>query len=102
MAKTLSGDAAKRLRRKVERAVGSIKPTTPARRALLFIAVPIAGAMTEQAIRAAQQKGPELASKGVEFAKEKLPVAAEGAKNMMKQLSLKIHERRSGSASGGG
>ena len=60
MTEALGDDRAKRARRNVERALGSIKPTTSTRKVLVTIAVPVAGVLTEQAVRALEQKGPEL------------------------------------------
>ena len=100
MAETLSDDTAKRVRRRVERAIRSIRPSTPARKALVSIAVPIAGEMTELAVRALERKGPELVAKGADLAKEKLPVAAQLAKTKVNQLRAGIRERRSRGASG--
>jgi len=100
MTEAVGDDRAKRARRNVERALGLIKPTTSTRKVLVTIAVPVAGVLTEQAVRALEQKGPELASRGVELAKEKLPVAAAVAKEKVNQLSLKIREWRRRGANG--
>jgi hypothetical protein len=100
MVQTLRDDTAKRTRRKVERAVGSIKPTTPTRKVLVVVAVPIAGELTEQTVRLLEQKGPELAAKRVKLAKEKLPVAAKRARTKVDQLRATVQERRSKGSKG--
>jgi hypothetical protein len=100
MAMTSSDEHAQRARRKIEQMMRSIRPTTRTRKVLVILGAPLVGALTEQTVKTIEQRGPELAAKGAKLAKEKLPLAAEGAGVKIGQLRVKIHELRNKAVNG--
>lgn len=99
MAGSIADVSGRQTRKRVEQAIRRLRPTSAVGKVIVTIAAPIAGVLAEQAVKTLEERGPEVASKGLELAKEKLPVAAQKAKAKVKVLRAVIRERRSG---GGG
>ena len=99
MAGSIADVSARQTRKRVGQVIRRLRPTSAAGKVIVTIAAPIAGVLAEQAVKTLEERGPEMASKGMEIAKDKLPVATEKAKAKAELLRVLIRERRSG---GGG
>ena len=96
MASPIGNASGRQTRKRVEQVIRRARPTSAVGKVAVAIAAPIAGVLAEQAMKTLEERGPEMASKGLELAKEKLPVAADKAKAKAKALHAMIRERRGG------
>jgi len=95
-------DPALRARRRVERAIKSRTPSTWKGKFLVAVGPMVVGPIVEHGVRALEDKAPELAARGAEKAKEKLPVVGKRVRTGVKWTRERIQARRNKPASGTG
>jgi len=93
-------DPALRARRRVERAIKSRNPSTWKGKLLVAVGPIVVGCIVEHGARVLEERAPELPARGVEKAKEGLPLVGKGVRAGVKRTRERIQARRNKSAGG--